>query len=74
MYVENKVRIFYEINPKPERKGIALPRVDHLGIGYAVLQSLVVHKVEHIFDSERKRRAAMGSAEYGLEQVVDKFL
>lgn len=37
VYVENKVWIFYEINPKPERKGIALPRMDHFGIGYAVL-------------------------------------
>lgn len=53
VYIENKIRIFYEINPKPKGKGIALPRVDHFRIGYAMLKSLVVHEIEHVLDGER---------------------
>lgn len=74
VYVENKVWIFNEINPKPKRKWIAFPRVDHFGVGYAVLQSLVVHEIEHVLDGERKCWTSMSSTEYSLKKVIDKLL
>lgn len=74
VYIEDEIRILDEIYPKPKGKGIALPCVNHFWIRYAVLQSLVVHEVEHVFYCEGKSRSSMGSAKDRFEQIVDEFL
>lgn len=74
MYIEDKVRVFDKIHPKPERKRVTLPCMNHFGIRYAVLQRLIVHEIEHVFDREGEGRSPMGSAKDCFEKVVHEFL
>ena len=72
--VEHEIRILDQIDPKAQRQTVGFPRVDHLRIGDAVLQRLVVQEVEHVLDGQGECRAAVGDAEDRLEQVVDVLL
>ena len=47
---------------------------DYLGVRDAMLERLVIQEIEHILNCERKSRAAMGYAEYCLEEIVYELL
>ena len=72
--VEDKVGVLDEVDPEAEREAVGLPRVDHLRVQDPVLERLVVQEVEHVLDGQRERRASVGDAEDGLEQVVHVLL
>lgn len=74
VYIKNKIGVLDEIDPKPERQGVALPRVHDLRIGYPVLQGLIVQEIKHVLDGQRQGGTPMCRAEDRLEQIVDKLL